>query len=415
MATKKQKQWYTDGFEPSAATKTYKNKAETAYDKFADTVNKGIQTSAATTSAWNSLQNLQKNNKLTDTFRYGNQKGYNKALSDIANRKAFSYDLSKDQLYQTAKENYMNMGQQAMADTIGQASAMTGGYGNSYATTAGSQAYQGYLQQLNSNISDYYNMALNTYANETDRLNSVYSAYANDYAQKQSDWAQNWNVYNQRFANISDLYNNSRNYDLNAYNADVSAKSSLSQQASDMFNTSYNADIDLWDKANQNLLTIQSMRDAWAQNQAENAYKDKALDADIDKAKADTDYQNRALDETIRSNRASEDYNDKVLGLKTGSGNSSSGSQNLKQAISVAKNLTNPTALYEYAENLSQQGYSTEEMAIILASAGKSPQFMEDYENGKYSVNQKVLTPKQAKEKLKYTQDRKYREEKNSK
>jgi hypothetical protein len=54
----------------------------------------------------------------------------------------------------------------AMQDTIGQASAMTGGYGNSYAATAGNQAYQGYLQQLNDRVPELYQMALNQYNQE---------------------------------------------------------------------------------------------------------------------------------------------------------------------------------------------------------------------------------------------------------
>ena len=66
----------------------------------------------------------------------------------MANRK-FNYDVNGDPLYQQYKHSYMTQGKQAMEDTIGQAAAMTGGYGNSYATAAGGQAYQSYLDQLN--------------------------------------------------------------------------------------------------------------------------------------------------------------------------------------------------------------------------------------------------------------------------
>lgn len=50
-----------------------------------------------------------------------------------------------------------------MQDTMGQAAALTGGYGNSYAQGVGQQAYQGYLQQLNDNVPQLQAQALQTY------------------------------------------------------------------------------------------------------------------------------------------------------------------------------------------------------------------------------------------------------------
>ena len=143
MATQR---WSTKGFKVSDDTKDLKNKYNTSNQNYNSFVNNGVQNSPQTTQYWNDLQKLQKNNKLSGTFNYGNQAGYNNALNNLTNREAFKYDLSNDQLYQQAKDQYQQMGKTAMADTIGQASAMTGGYGNSYATTAGSQAYQNYLQ-----------------------------------------------------------------------------------------------------------------------------------------------------------------------------------------------------------------------------------------------------------------------------
>jgi hypothetical protein len=58
----------------------------------------------------------------------------------------------------------------AMMDTMGQAQAMTGGYGNSYAQNAGQQAYHGYLQQLNNKIPELYQLALSTYQTEGNDL-----------------------------------------------------------------------------------------------------------------------------------------------------------------------------------------------------------------------------------------------------
>jgi predicted AlkP superfamily phosphohydrolase/phosphomutase len=57
-----------------------------------------------------------------------------------------------------------------MMDTAGQVASMTGGYGNSYAQTAGQQAYQGYLQQLNDRVPELYQLALGQYNQEGQNL-----------------------------------------------------------------------------------------------------------------------------------------------------------------------------------------------------------------------------------------------------
>ena len=91
-------------------------------------------------------------------------------INQILNREKFSYDLNGDALYQQYADQYMRQGKLAMMDTMGQAQAMTGGYGNSYAQSAGQQAYQGYLQQLNQVVPELYGMALDQYNREGQAL-----------------------------------------------------------------------------------------------------------------------------------------------------------------------------------------------------------------------------------------------------
>ena len=94
----------------------------------------------------------------------------NDIINQIQNREKFSYDLNGDALYQQYKDQYTTQGKLAMMDAMGQAAAMTGGYGNSYAQTAGQQAYQGYLQQLNERVPELYQLALNQYNAEGDDM-----------------------------------------------------------------------------------------------------------------------------------------------------------------------------------------------------------------------------------------------------
>ena len=91
-------------------------------------------------------------------------------IAQILNREKFSYDLNGDALYQQYKDQYTMQGKLAMMDTMGQAAAMTGGYGNSFAQAVGQQAYQNYLQQLNDVVPELYGMAQEQHNQETQNL-----------------------------------------------------------------------------------------------------------------------------------------------------------------------------------------------------------------------------------------------------
>ena len=94
----------------------------------------------------------------------------NDTLNKILNREKFSYDLNGDALYQQYKDQYATQGQLAMMDAMGQAAALNGGYGSSYAQSVGQQTYQGYLQQLNDKVPELYQLALDQYNREGDEM-----------------------------------------------------------------------------------------------------------------------------------------------------------------------------------------------------------------------------------------------------
>ena len=384
MASQK---WKVDGFKTSKETQGYKKDANNSIANYSNFVNQGIQTSPATNNFYNQLQKLQNSNKLSGTFNYDNQKGYNQALSNLANQPKFSYDLSKDTLYNQMKDQYQVMGQQAMADTIGQASAMTGGYGNSYATTAGSQAYQGYMQQLNNNIADLYNLALNTHTAETNRLQNVFNAYSTDRGTKNNEWQGNWNVYNNRFNSLANAYSDSRNGDINTYNTQANAMGNVANLKQNRADKSETMDYNLWDKTNQNKISLYGLRDTWEQNQTENYYKDKALKADIN-------YKNKALNEEITHNRNTEGLS-MLSALSKSNGSSSSSSSTKKTYLSkiisnaseMVKN-SNWAKLAKYLSNLDEK-YTNNDVYDILNAIGLPKTFLVDFYSGGYSTKQK--------------------------
>ena len=72
---------------------------------------------------------------------------YQALYQQMAQREPFSYDPDTDPVYQSLAAQYQTQGQQAMTDTMAQAAGLTGGYGSSYAQSAGQQAYQNSLSQ----------------------------------------------------------------------------------------------------------------------------------------------------------------------------------------------------------------------------------------------------------------------------
>ena len=94
---------------------------------------------------------------------------------EITNREPFQYDVNQDAMYEALRDQYVTGGQMAMMDTMGQAAQLTGGYGNSYAQGVGQQAYHGYLQGLNEQLPDLYNMALSNYIQTGDAMLQQYS------------------------------------------------------------------------------------------------------------------------------------------------------------------------------------------------------------------------------------------------
>ena len=131
----------------------------------------------------------------------------NTALKEYLNYGPFEYDVNADKLYQQAVDLYTERGRLASEDAMGQAAALTGGYGNSYAATAGSQAYQQYMQELSAMAPEFEQRAYEKY------LQGKSDAY-DKYAALQSAEDSNYAKYRDEVAD----YENDRAYDLQVAN-----------------------------------------------------------------------------------------------------------------------------------------------------------------------------------------------------
>ena len=145
------------------------------------------------------------------------QQSLNDAMNKILNREKFTYDLNGDALYQQYKDRYINQGKQAMMDTMGQAAALTGGYGNSYAQSAGQQTYQGYLQGLNDKIPELYSLARSNYDKDTEELYNRYGLFADREDQDYGRWRDLLSDWNDERDYLSGRYDTERSYDYGQY------------------------------------------------------------------------------------------------------------------------------------------------------------------------------------------------------
>lgn len=173
---------------------------------------------------YNKTRNLEKNKP--DEFESKYEDQISSILDNIMNRPKFSYtaeDMTNDDLYKMYRDQYMRQGNLAMRDTMGNAAALTGGYGNTYASAAGQQAYDNYVAQLNNKALDFYDRAYQRYNDEGQNLynqmNVVTGLDNTDYQRYRdtvSDYYNDLNYYNGR-------YNQEYGYDYGQYQDQVAA------------------------------------------------------------------------------------------------------------------------------------------------------------------------------------------------
>lgn len=169
-------------------------------------------------------------------------------MDKILNREKFSYDVDTDPLFQQALASAMNSGKTAMQDTIGQASALTGGYGSTYATTAGNQAYNAFIEDAYDNLPQYYQMALEAYQMEGDEM---YRQYGMLSAEDDKEFNRNVTAYDATYQHRNRMYDEAyqqfRDTKSDAFGMANLQLSEHSQQVSDAYNL-YNASSNMADK-----------------------------------------------------------------------------------------------------------------------------------------------------------------------
>jgi len=171
--------------------------------------NSGYTPSASVQAAANTLAQYEANKPGEYQSTYADQ--IQGLLDKIMNREEFSYDFASDPMYQQYANRYQQQGKLAMMDTMANAAALSGGYGNSYANTAGQQAYQGYLQQLNDVIPELRDAAYQMYQNKGadmyNQMNLLQGLDNTDYGRYRDTVSDYYNDLNYYYGKYNDLNN----------------------------------------------------------------------------------------------------------------------------------------------------------------------------------------------------------------
>lgn len=299
------------------------------------------------------------------------------AMNKILNREKFSYDLNGDALYQQYKDQYMMQGQQAMMDTMGQAQAMTGGYGNSYAQSVGQQTYQGYLQQLNDKVPELYQLALDAYNREGDEMYQQYAMMADREGQDYDRYRDSVADWNTDYDRAYQQYRDEQNFDYGKYADDRDF--SYGQYIDDR-NYQYQVDRDaVADKQWQDSFDYQKDRDAIEDQQWQDSFdyqKDRDAVSDSqwnqsfqyqqDRDKVSDEQWQKEFDEAVRQ------YNQKN-GISTSTGGNGGSGDTTGGGDTPTGNPTPSTDPDESPEGLgpyNNGGLSTEEIKEIQRTLG---------------------------------------------
>ena len=104
-----------------------------------------------------------------------------------------------------------------MADTMGQAAALTGGYGSSYSQAAGQQSYHQYLAQLAEVTPQLYGQALDRYTRQGEALQDRYDRLLGLEERDYQRYAQAYSQWLSEYGLAQDRYESSRARDYQAF------------------------------------------------------------------------------------------------------------------------------------------------------------------------------------------------------
>ena len=125
------------------------------------TEDSAVKKASDSIAKWQEKRPASYNNSYSDEI--------NGLLSDLLGMD-FSYDPENDLAYKLIRDENRKAARLAMEDTLGKATAMTGGYSNTYAQGAAQQAFAGELSKAADYIPELYEAAYGRFSDDRDSL-----------------------------------------------------------------------------------------------------------------------------------------------------------------------------------------------------------------------------------------------------
>ena len=333
---------------------------------------------------------------------------YSAAIDKYLNREEFEYDVDKDVLFQQALASAMNSGRTAMQDTIGQASALTGGYGSTYATSAGNQAYNAFIEDAYDNLPQYYQMALAAYEAEGQELYNQVSmlgqADQNEYNKglnalnSTMDWRNE--LYQEEYSAFrdhkTDLYNIG-NLQATEWNAKTDAFYNSYNIASNEYESAYKKEWDNWQQDVNTALQFIDIynTDAWSQKNFDEDVRQFDLNyaqdvREFNYSIGDTNNDGVVSDEEKAAMNTTYSYDDKGNVVKGTNSKLKVASQEHKQGAVEAYNNGGTEALNKYLNELPDD-IDKESIAEHVGEYGEDWAEYYDYVMSKDTENGRTL------------------------
>ena len=130
------------------------------------------------------------------------EQSLNQLFDSLMNRPGFTYNLHTDALYQQYRDRYVREGKRSMLDTMGRASALTGGYGSTYAQRTGQLAYDRYLEKLSDRVPELQTLALGRYTAQGQALRDRYNLTKSRRDAEYSGYQYALERYNKRLSDL---------------------------------------------------------------------------------------------------------------------------------------------------------------------------------------------------------------------
>lgn len=229
------------------------------------------QQSAAVTNYQNALAAIQNAKPGSYTSKYA--PALESIAQQIQNPEEFKYEFNGDELFKSYADLYTQKGKQAANDVMGQAAALTGGYGNSYAESVGQQQYQQNLLNLYDKGMDLRNAAYQKYLNDRadlkDQFNMLQGLEESDYSRYRDtvgDWRNDLNYY-------TDAYNNERNLDYSRYRDTYGDWLNNLNYYTDLYNNERSFDYNKYSDMLQTMMNQAAAEEANYWNQMDMAFK----------------------------------------------------------------------------------------------------------------------------------------------